>query len=91
MPNSEAPNVTGRQQMSWPPPRHQLPRAESRPTARRCRVLFPLLLLGGYLFVSLSLKSRVLASEPGAAAPLGCPHGSGRAAPSRRVHVTHLS
>ena len=50
--------------MSWPPPRHQLPRAESRPTARRCRVLLPLLLLGGYLFVSLSLKSRVLASEP---------------------------
>ena len=56
--------------MSWPPPRNQLPRAEARPTARRGRVLLPLvglLLLGGYLFVSLSLKSRVLESEPGAA------------------------
>ena len=56
--------------MSWPPPRNQLPRAEARPTARRGRVFLPLvglLLLGGYLFVSLSLKSRVLESEPGAA------------------------
>ena len=65
--------------MPWPPPREQLPRDEARPTARRGRVLLPLvglLLLGGYFYVSLSLKSRILESEPGAAAPLGCLYSS---------------
>ena len=65
--------------MPWPPPREQLARDEARPTARRGRVLLPLvglLLLGGYLYVSLSLKSRVLEAEPGTAAPLGCRVGA---------------
>ena len=65
--------------MPWPPPREQLARNEARPTARRGRVLLPLvglLLLGGYFYVSLSLKSRILEAEPGAAAPIGCLYSS---------------
>ena len=61
--------VTPMSRAPWPPPRDQLPRAEARPKPglRLGRVLVPLALLGGYVFVSLSLKSHVLQEEPAAA------------------------
>ena len=47
--------------MSWPPP------VEARPPPRRSRTVFFLVLLGGYIFVSLSIKNHVLQTEPAAA------------------------